>query len=220
MNHPTREEWMSYLYDESPREAGSALRSHLEACAECRREVETWTGAARRLDDWPLPRRRAGHRFAMPMLKWAAAAAVLALAVLGGTRLWALSSEVTSLRADVHGAVKREVESNLRLAVTEQVQRHLDAAVTQFAAESGKAAGAEAQVLIAAFVKSYEEKRLQEQQAMLAALQQLQSRLATDYAGLRKELETVAVFAEAGLQRTQSQIANIAYLPNTTINQE
>ena len=211
MTHPTREEWMSYLYDELPAPTKSALQVHLEVCAECRSEMETWTRATHRLNDWPLPKRRAKHRFAEPVLKWAAAAAIVALAAIGGTRLWALNGEVTQLRADVQGSLKREVESAVRVKLSEKFARDLQAALVQVQDSAAKTGSAEAEALIAEFARALETKRLEEQRAMLAALQQLQTRQAEDYAGLRNELETVAVFAEAGLQRAQNQIANIAY---------
>jgi len=43
----------------------------------------------------------------------------------------------------------------------------------------------------------------------------LQTKQAQDHAGLRKELETVAVLTEAGLRYAHNEIANIAYSPET-----
>jgi hypothetical protein len=44
-------------------------------------------------------------------------------------------------------------------------------------------------------------------------LQKLNTQRITDYAKLRKELETVAVFSEAGWQHAENQISSLAYAP-------
>jgi hypothetical protein len=192
MTHPTREEWMSYLYDETGPETKPALRTHLDGCAECRTQLDAWTRASRRLDDWQLPQRR--KRRAIPLVKLAAAAAVVALAVAGAARITTLNNEVKNLRAELRR------ESAERVALTEQAT---------------KAATAEAQSLIADFAKAFEEKRAEEQRVTLAALQQISTKYAQDFSGLRKELETVAVLTEAGLRQAHSEIANITYTPET-----
>ncbi len=46
MNHPTREEWMSYLYDELTAEEHSGLAAHLAVCPECK------TRFSGGFDDW------------------------------------------------------------------------------------------------------------------------------------------------------------------------
>ena len=187
---------MSFLYDESRPENRAGLQSHLESCAECRAQLKVWQGAASEMDNWRLPSRRKVLR-RTTVVRWAAAAAVVGLAIIGAARVTALSNEVKQLRAETQ-----------RMSPVE-----FQAALAQASEQATKAANAEAQALVAAVAQRLEERRLADQQTMLAALQKLSARHTEDFASLRKELETVAVFTEAGLQRTQNELANIGYSP-------
>lgn len=187
---------MSYLYDESPADSRVSLRDHLKDCVACRAQVEMWQAATRQMKEWPLPHRRAvSHRPAFT--RWAAAAAIAALALIGATNVLAMKREVKQLRAEVQA----------------QVQRELNAALVETMEHASKSAHAEARALIAAVAEKVEEKRLNDQQAMLTALQKLNTQRIADYARLRKELETVALFSEAGWQHAENQISSLAHTP-------
>ena len=77
MNHPTREEWMSYLYDELTAEEHSSLAAHLAVCPDCKARINDWRAAGRNLDAWQLPARPARVPLQRPMVRWAAAAALI-----------------------------------------------------------------------------------------------------------------------------------------------
>ena len=203
MKHPAREEWMSYLYDESSAESRALLQAHLEDCATCRAQIETWQGATRQMNDWQLPPRRRALRTSA-LVRWAAAAAVVVLAAVGAANIWAMKREVKQLRADVQA----------------QVERELNTALAQVTEQASKSAGAEAQTLIAAVAQKLEEKQISERQTLLAALQNLNTQRITDYAKLRKELETVALFSEAGWQHAENQISSLAYQPANFSNEK
>ena len=201
MTHPTREDWMSYLYDESAKERG-AMEAHLQSCAECRATVAEWQVVTRELSEWKLA---AKHRQSSPALtRWAIAAAFVALAAIGGGRIIALNSEVKELRAEVQKATRQD----------------LSAALAQVSEQATKAANAEAQALIDDLAQQWEQKRVEDQQSTLTALQRMTARHAQDYAKLRKELETVAVFSEAGWERAQSQISHLAATPASFSDQQ
>jgi hypothetical protein len=196
---------MSYLYDESPAESQAPLRAHLKDCAACRAQIEKWQAASQQMNQWPLPRRRKVSPSPSPsLIRWAAAAAIAGLAVMGATNILAMKREVKQLRAEVQG----------------QIQRELNAAFVQVMDHASKSASAEAQTLLAAVAEKLEEKRLGDQQAMLAALQKLNTQRITDYAKLRKELETVALFSEVGLQHAENQISSLAYTPASFSNEK
>jgi hypothetical protein len=201
MKHPTQEEWMSYLYDELPVSERVDFQAHLGECAQCRSQLQTWHGVTKQMDQWQLRSRRKMLRLAT-FVRWAAAAAVVALALLGGARLLALNNEVKQLRVEVQRHSRPDPTAALARA-TEQTRR---------------SANAEAQSLMTAVVQRLEEKRLADQQAIVAALQKLNTRHTEDFASLRKELETVAVFTEAGWQRAANEIANITYSPADSSN--
>lgn len=203
MTHPTREEWMSYLYDEVPAKARAALDQHLHSCAECRTQLSTWRVATRELSDWNLPKR--SRRSVLPALtRWAVAAAVVALAVVGAGRILMLEKQVKDLRAEVGRAT----------------QYDFDAAMAASSDRATKAAIAEAEALVNDLAHQWVEKRLEDQRSTLAALQRLTALNAQEYAKLRKELETVAVFSEAGWERAQSQISRLAVSPASFSDQQ
>jgi hypothetical protein len=195
MTHPTREDWMSFLYNESPSGTRAQLQAHLDGCAECRAQLATWQQAAQQMSEWKMQRRR--KTSATPVLPWAIAAAFVALAAVGAVQLVSLGKEVKQLRASLPGQVRQE----------------LNTALAQVAERASRSASAEAQSLIAAVAEKLEEKRLTDQQATFTALQKLNAQRLADYAALRKELETVAVFSEAGLQRAENQISSLTYTP-------
>ena len=196
MTHPTREDWMSYLYDELPAKERAAMDAHLQECAECRGALATWQSATRELSEWKLaPRRKAARPAAV--LPWAIAAAFVALAAIGGVRMMALNKQVKELRAEVQRNSAQD----------------MNAALAQVSEQATKAANAEAQALVAAVVEQWEQKRLDDQRAVWAALQRVTARNAQDYVSLRKELETVAVFSEAGLENAHNEISRLAVTP-------
>jgi hypothetical protein len=202
MKHPTREEWMSFLYDELPTEARAELQTHLGECGECRTQMNAWQGAARQMSEWRLPPRRK-MASTQTFARWAIAAAIVGLGVIGGARLISLNNEVKQLRTE------------MRQQLMAELRRDFDSALADATEQAAKSATAEAEAVISAVAQKWEEKRLTDQQATWAALQQLSAQRVADYAAMRKELETVAVFTEAGLQRAQNQIATLAYSPTS-----
>jgi hypothetical protein len=192
MTHPKREDWMSYLYDELSASERNTLKAHLDSCAECRAQMSVWQSAGAEMNAWKMPV-RARRSQALSLVRWAAAAAIIALALVGGWRLNVLSQEVKTLRAELQHTSRTDVIS---------------------AADAATKTAAEAQAVVATFAEQWEQKRLGDQQALLSALQKMNARHAQDYAALRKELETVAVFSEAGLQSAQNQISSLAMTPS------
>lgn len=76
MNHPTPEEWMSYLYGELSAEQRRALDAHAAGCRECEERLANWRDAMGHLDRWPLPVEKAAPPV-WHFARWAAAVAVL-----------------------------------------------------------------------------------------------------------------------------------------------
>lgn len=213
MTHPTREEWMSYLYDELAPEMRAGLQTHLDSCGECRAQMNTWQQATQQMSEWKLPRRRKSSS-GTALTRWAIAAALVGFAIVGGVRVKALNDDVQQLRAEMKGS-RTEVEAAVRQQLAEQMQRELNSALAQVTEQATKASSAEAQSLMAAVAQKLEEKRLADQQTTLAALQKMSAQHVADYTSFRKELETVAVFTEAGLQSAQNQIATLAESPTS-----
>lgn len=77
MNHPTREQWIDYLYKELPSAELAELKSHAASCAECDAQLASWRDVGAKLDTWEMaaPRSRpVAHRNAV---KWGIAAMLL-----------------------------------------------------------------------------------------------------------------------------------------------
>jgi len=189
LSHPSREEWMAYLYGELSGELQSRLKAHLKACPQCRGQVAHWRTTMRALDEWIVPAPAAATRpaaasFFQPVLRWAVAAAI----VLGlGIGLGRLSSPAS---ADMQ-ALRRSLEKELR-AETERVLTEL--------------------------ARSSEEIRAKDNRAIVAALQQLDTKWSAMHASLRNALETVAVLTEDGLHDTQQQLYQLANLTQPSAN--
>src|SRR5262245_44088823 len=109
MNHPTREEWMTYLYREISREATGELIAHLDVCDDCRANVASWQHAMLALDAWQLPTAQP-RRHRAPLLKWAAAAALLLFAGFGFGR--AVSPTIANTAA-IRAAIEPSLKSSL-----------------------------------------------------------------------------------------------------------
>jgi anti-sigma factor RsiW len=124
MNHPTHEEWMSHLYGELPPPRRSELDAHLAQCAECRATIAQWRATTQQLDTWKLPAMPPAQpepRSVLPVLKWAAAAAVVfALGFL------AAPAQPTPVATDT-GTVRREVQRQVRKEVETQMAAFAEA---------------------------------------------------------------------------------------------
>lgn len=169
MNHPNREEMMSYLYDELEAEPRRATERHLDQCAPCRARLAEWRRTAQHLDAFAISPRTAQPAWQpRKHLAVAALAAVLVVGFLLG-RMGGVS------RAELE-AVKRDSETQAVAVGRAEAQRQLQ----QFASDMGK------------------------------RLDDLEAQQSRDYASLRKELETVAVFTEAGFRQTENRIVQLA----------
>jgi anti-sigma factor RsiW len=205
--HPTPEEWMSFLYGEVSPARHAELGAHLQGCAGCRRQVQTWRGSMSALDAWtaPQPLRR---RVSGPVMRWAAAAVVVLSVGFGAGRM---SSSTDAQIGHVAAALRSEMDAKLA-STREAFAQSLEQQRTGFAeavhAAAIDASGEEAEQMFARLARLVEETRVSDQQAYLAALKQVEER----YAALRQDLDTVAVNADDGLSQTREQLVEIAAL--------
>jgi hypothetical protein len=181
MNHPTDEQWMSYLYDEVGADERSRLLAHLRDCVVCAEQLDRWQAATRELDAWQLRARRAKSAskrareiFLRRALPWAAAAMILLGAGFLLGRMTSASIEPNRLLA----IIEPELRQQLR--------------------------------------QEFELKRIEDNRAIYAALEKLDSQRIADYVSLKKELDTVAVLTDAGLRNTVQQLARLADYAQST----
>src|SRR5689334_10953251 len=92
MKHPTREQLVAFLYEDCDRAEKSETAQHLDTCAECRSQLQTWRATATTLNKfevaptfslWERAGVRALRRSWLPFS--AAAAALLAVGITLGT---------------------------------------------------------------------------------------------------------------------------------------
>jgi hypothetical protein len=215
--HPAPEEWMSFLYGEDSPARHTELGAHLHACAECRRQVQTWRGSMTALDAWTAP--AAPRRWVpAPAMRWAVAAAVvLGLGIGIGRMTTSANSEMKQLTA----ALRAEMETKLA-STREEFDRTLQQQREEFVeaahAAASDAAGEEAEELFGRIARVIDERRQKDHEAYLAALRQVEERSLTDYAALRKDLNTVAVNADDGLSQTREQLIELAAFKQSPSN--
>jgi len=113
MNHPTPEEWMEFVYDESP--ASGELGRHLKTCPVCQAHVAEWRKGMATLNAWPLAVRPARWRLPAGAARWAAAALIFLAFGYGFGRL---SSPAADQKALVVALRQPLQQSLLDLTVT------------------------------------------------------------------------------------------------------
>ena len=201
MKHPEREEWVPFLYGEGKPADQHRLETHLQNCPECRQEIESWQRSLRRLDEWTLPHSPRPVTFA-PWVQWAAAAMLVLSLGVGIGRLSTRSVDPERVRASIEPELRRQIRQELAQTVRAEVDR---ASAATLAASSARVDN-----LFANFAQALESRRSQDGQAISDALGRLQSQYAADFLALKKDVDTVAVNADAGFQQTEQQLVQLA----------
>src|SRR2546421_8086770 len=120
MNHPTREDWVSYLYSEVSDEHRARLTNHLRECPSCAAQLNEWKTTAKDLDAFSLPRpeqparKRAQIGFSRPAVQWAAAALILIGIGFGGGRLSSAIIDGRKLRAEIEPQLRQQLLQELQ----------------------------------------------------------------------------------------------------------
>lgn len=174
MNHPKPEEWVPFIYGETTGQTRRTLQSHLESCAQCRRETDAWRQSMNLLDSWKVPRAKRPHALvAIPWFGWATATAVV---LLCGVFL----GRATAPKVDAE---------KLRTALAPEIRKELSAELAQL---------------------------VRDETARTASLTLASSRRYTDqiaqqlYFAVKKDVDTLAVNADASLRNTAQQLVQLA----------
>ena len=199
MNHPTREEWMSYLYGELTAEEHSSLAAHLAVCPDCTTRVSDWRAARTNLDAWQLPARPARVSLQRPLVRWAAAAALM---IGFGFGVGRFATPATANAGKIRAAIEPEIRQQLRQEFTQLLRDELDKAASATLAASGE----QTKHWVEDYAQALETKRTEERQAIYAAL----NKLLADVVSLKKDVDTVAVYADAGLRRARQELVQLA----------
>ena len=193
---------MSHLYDELSTEEHDRLAAHLAVCPDCETRVIEWRAARKDLDAWQLPAKRARIVRALPLIKWAAAAAIVLAAGFGVGRITSAAADAEKVRA----AIEPEIRQRLHRELAQVFRAELEKTASTTLAASTE----QTRQLLAEFAKMVEAKRTEDNQAINTALDRLESRRMADYVSLKKDLDTVAVLTDASLRRAQQQLVQLA----------
>jgi hypothetical protein len=82
--------------------------------------------------------------------------------------------------------------------------------LNQASADALAASGEQTRVLLADYAAALELKLGNDQDAIYAALDKLDTQRLADYVALKKDLDTVAVLTDASLRRTQQELIQLA----------
>ena len=175
---------MSYLYDELPAQEQSNLAAHLAVCPECKLKLSDWQAARTNLDAWQLPLKRPRLAPGRPLVKWAAAAAIVLGLGFGMGRLASAPVNAEKLRAEIEPKIRQD----LRLEFAQLLKDELDRAASATLAASGE----QTRQVVSDYAKALESQRI------------------ADFVSLKKDLDTVAVLTDAGLRSTQQQLVQLA----------
>ena len=231
MNHPNPDEWVPFLFDETAPEVKRKLAEHLEECAECQSLLARWRHSLGRLDAWRLPPGTMCPRSRSALLPWAAAAAVLlglglAFMAIATSRLNQVRAETeaalkTSLAAQLKPELSRELSTALQQHLQEtrgQLRRELQSEMAgdlnRILVASVNATATETRRQLADFVQALNRTLETERRETLATLRQVQEQQATDYLGLRHDLETVAAQTDRELQWDRFNLAKLNLVEN------
>ena len=197
--HPAPETWADYLYGELPPDASAEVDDHVRACPACQRQLSAWRETQGALDAWKLPASARRIEAFPRAARWAvAAAAVLGLGWVGGRLSLPTPPDPAQLRAAMAPALKQELR--------QEFQAELAAAI--------KNTDQRADAKLVELAQAWAATRAEDQEAMRTAYQRADLQRRTDYATLRRDLETVAVVAQAAIGTTQEQLTQLA--GNTT----
>jgi hypothetical protein len=203
MNHPTREEWMSYLYDELTAEEHSSLAAHLAVCPDCKTQISDWRAARTNLDAWQLPARPARVPLQRPLMRWAAAAALMIGIGFGAGRF---ATPATANAGKIRAAIEPEIRQQLRQEFTQLLRDELDKAASATLAASGE----QTKRWFEDYAQALETKRTEDNQAIRDAFNKLESQLFADVVSLKKDVDTVAWWTDAGLRRARQELVQLA----------
>ncbi len=209
MNHPSREEWVPFLFGETDAATRRRLAAHLKSCPDCGREIQAWRRSLGRLDSWRLPRGTTALAFTwQPMVKWAwAAMLVLGVGFLAGRFTTPSRAEIAQLRGELQSSLRAELQQSLA-----QAQERNASATAETEERLTKTSAAERQKLLRSFLQVLASARTEDAQSVQALFQQLQDQHKTDLIAVRTDLETMASMTDDQFRQARLKLTQLAAL--------
>jgi anti-sigma factor ChrR (cupin superfamily) len=148
MKHPTREQLVAFLYEDCDRADKSEIAQHLDTCAECRNQIQTWRATATTLNKYEMAPAVSAWT---PVRSWLPISAAAAVFLVAG----AMFGATWQTRAD---SGKSQLIAELRDRV-----------------EKSESENAQTKKLLADLTESIAENRAKDHEAFVAVAQELQS---------------------------------------------
>jgi hypothetical protein len=229
-NHPTQEQWMEYLYGEMESAGRKTLETHVKECGPCREKQGEFGGTMDLLDAWrvELPEKHSlaatRNRF-QPVVKWAAAAALLVTTGFAAARFSQPQVDVAALKAEISAEVKSEVQRPLEVKMDETIEIAAEQAVANAREKLEMEVAARIQEIalrarsdaLLAVRQELEELQLnlaavraEDRKTLNAALKKVENQWFTQLRMVREDLERVAVFSDESYRSAQRQLVQLA----------
>ena len=168
----------------------------------CRRkEIDGWKSSLGRLDAWKLPLIPKPAPVFAPFLNLAAAAALVLLVGFGIGRLTA-RVDVEKIRAAIEPEIRRELSQEFAGLVREEVAKSASATLS--------ASGQQTDQAMTLLAKALDERWTEDNRAIYAGLEKVESQSFGQFVSLKKDLDTVAQNTDAGLRDTQQELVQLA----------
>ena len=186
---------MLFLYEEAEPRARAQMRHHLSECAQCRSQLEEWKSSLQLLDRWQLPGVPRRVEAFPPVLNWALGLACVTLLAAGFSlgRLSFGAGTRSRNEARLIEQTKQELRAEFAQALREEISK---AATATLAASTEQTQG-----MLADYNENVEARlQLEKEQRVAACL------------ALKRDVDTLAINADAGLQTTAQHLAQLASL--------
>ncbi len=214
MNHPPRQEWISYLFEETTPVTRRQLDEHLQSCPKCAAEIAGWRRSLKKLDRWQVPSTRPRSiPSAVPLLKWGIAAALLLGAGFGLGRSFAPAADLKIMRTEIEGSVKSALASDLQAALAatrNQITNGFAARLNDAMAGMAEAVALDTRRHLDALIRELGNAREEDRQTLLALFDRIQKQRAADFLSLRGDLETLASMTDAEINRARQSLNQLA----------
>src|SRR5262249_45191158 len=130
MKHLSEEQWMDLLYNELSPEQKSALETHIKSCAACAQKRVTFRQTTKELDAWNVvvPEKAKLVPQWSPVVKWAAAAAVLVTTAFATGRFSKATLDPERIQAEIAQPIQEKISQDLNLKMQIVADNALQAA--------------------------------------------------------------------------------------------
>jgi hypothetical protein len=207
--HPSEQAWMEYLYDEMASTERSALEMHVKDCPPCQQKRDGLEGTQRSLDEWRVvvPAKHALTKSWQPVVKWAAAAVLVATTAFATGRISRPPVDVAALQAQISKPIEERMQQQMRAAADQALAAAEEKLRTQLAARFQEVADKALAEAAANTKKQLDELsvtlaalRDQDKAALAALLENYENERVAEYIKFRTDLEKVALFSQSVAQ--------------------